>query len=109
MVFFVHLTAVRPLTGDAQNTVPKALSAATYLVGASTIAAGIINTGKLAFLNEVQKHKTQIISGDSFRHSNDFAERFDHSAMPAGVGGELSTGSDGHCCIGVDHTALADK
>ena len=73
------------------------------------ITAGLINTAKAAFFDELQKRKTKVISGDPFRHSRDFAERFDRAAMPVDVGGELSAGDDGHCCVGVAHTPLVDK
>mgnify|MGYP007125889387 CR=1 FL=1 len=57
-------------------------SSAVVLVGVNSIAAGIINTAKAAFLNEVQKRKTQVISGDPFQHSRDFAARFDRLPPP---------------------------
>ena len=94
--------------GNAGLAVPQGLCAASYLVGVNTIAAGLFNTVKMAFLNEDQKRKTHVISGDPFRHSRDFAERFDRATMPVDVGGELSAGDDGHCCVGVAHTALTD-
>ena len=94
--------------GDAPKTVPNLLACA-FLVGVNTIAAGLINTAKAAFLNEDLKRRTEVISGDPFQHSHDFAERFDRAIMPVDVGGELSAGDDGHCCVGVAHTALTDK
>ena len=60
--------------GDAALTIPTSPSA-IFLVGVNSIATGIINTAKAAFFSESQKRKTQVISGDPFRHSNDFAER----------------------------------
>ena len=94
--------------GDAVNSVPDQLACA-FLVGVGTIAAGFINTAKAAFWSEYQKRMSKVISGDPFRHSRDFAERFDRATMPVEVGGELSTGDDGHCCIGVAHTVFTDE
>ena len=90
------------------NVVPIWASA-THLVGVNTFAAGLFNTTKSTFLNEAQRRTTKVISGDPFRHSRDFAERFDRAIMPVDVGGELSTGDDGHCCVGVAHTELTDE
>ena len=94
--------------GDSGSAVPIWVTTA-YLVGVNMIAAGLINTTKSAFWDEIQKRKTQVISGDPFRHSRDFAERFDRATMPVDVGGELSAGNDGHCCVGVAHTVLTDE
>ena len=94
--------------GDAGSSVPIWVSTA-YLVGVNMIAAGIINTAKTAFFDETHKRKTQIIRGNPFQHSRDFAERFHRAAMPVAVGGDLSTGDDGHCCVGGAHTALTDE
>ena len=93
--------------GGGGNAVPIWASA-IYIVGVNMIAAGIIITAKAAFFNEVQKRRTNIVSGDPFRRSRVFTERFNRAAMPVGVGGELSAGNDGHCCVGVAHTALTD-
>ena len=50
-----------------------------------------------------------ILSGDPFGASAEFAARFERSALPSDIGGELTTGTDGHCCLWVDQPALCDE
>ena len=41
--------------------------------------------------------------------SNHASARFERSALPSDIGGELTTGTDGHCCLGVEQPALCDE
>ena len=80
----------------------------THCVRASRAASGIVNFGKSAFLSKSQQNNMALLSGDPFVTSSHFAMRFERSALPADVGGTLTNGTDGHCCLGVNLPALSD-
>ena len=97
------------VAGDASQTVVPSMTAAAYFLNLNNGAASLINVAKKLFWNENQKQYTKVISGDPFSASADFVERFERAKMPADVGGELRTGTDGHCCLGVEQPALRDN
>ena len=64
----------------------------------------------MGLLSANMRAKTFLIAGsDPFSVSADFAARFERSALPSDIGGELTTGTDGHCCLGVEQPALCDE
>ena len=95
------------ISGQAAHT-NCAFAAASYALNVSSIATTLINTITKVFQNESQRSNTTLISGDPFA-SADFAARFERSALPSDIGGELTTGTDGHCCLGVEQPALCDE
>ena len=95
------------LASDANETVPD-LAAHTYILNINATVSSIFNIVKGSVMNEHQKNTCTLISGDPFVSSLNFADRFERSAMPADVGGELRTGEDGHCCLEVWQPALSD-
>ena len=64
---------------------------------------------KRTFLrSERQRSAIKVHSGaDSFAFP-DFSDVFERSALPADVGGTLTSGADGHCCRGVELPAVSD-
>ena len=91
--------------GNATNSV---FAAAGYILNISSVASSLYNTAAKVFQNEGQRRRTTLMSGDPFDSAN-FAARFERSALPSDIGGELKTGADGHCCLGVEQPALCDE
>ena len=96
------------ISGEANHSNSVAV-AAVYILNVNAIASSLYNTTATVFQNESQRSKTILLSGDPFVASTDFAARFERSALPADIGGELTTGTDGHCCLGVEQPALCDE
>ena len=95
-------------TGEAGKTMPD-LRSVTYLVGVNTIGSGLIKGAKAAFMNRHIQATTRVIVGVPFLNSNEFAGLFHRGTLPKDLGGDASTGEDGHCCLGVPQPCLADE
>ena len=98
--------------GDFTRVVPN---------GCSTGNAHFVRSGKvfahlfalccrMGVLSSRQQATTFLIAGlDPFATSAKFAARYDRSALPSDIGGELTTGIGGHCCLGVAQPILCDE
>ena len=96
--------------GEATRSVPSMMSS-TYFVGASH-AWSVLYTffqGSGLVNSHIARTTTIIVGQDPFTASAEFASRFKRSAMPVDVGGELKSGEDGYCCLGVEQPALCDE
>ena len=80
-----------------------------YILNVSTVASSFYNISMKLFQSDRSRRRTTLLSGDPFAASADFAARFERSALPSDIGGELTTGTDGHCCLGVEQPALCDE
>ena len=81
--------------------------------GLVLIAEFMLNELILKYSESLEKldlvHLKELFSGDdAFAHDR-FAARFERRSMPADCGGELRTGEEGDCCLGVEHPRLSDK
>ena len=64
---------------------------------------------KRTFLKSEQQRSTiKVHSGADAFVSPGFSDLFERSALPADVGGTLTSGADGHCCGGVELPAVSD-
>ena len=65
---------------------------------------------RMGLISANMQATTILINGpDPFATSAKFAACFERSALPSVIGGELTTGTDGHCCLGVEQPALCDE
>ena len=72
----------------------------TYVVGVGRVVAEIV-TLALGSVDARTNATTLIVHGvDSFASAK-FASRFERALMPKDIGGDLISGTDGHCCLGV--------
>ena len=92
---------------DAGNAVPP-MRHTTYIVRINPVASGIINLAKRLFASEHQKKSVFRLTGNPFAASSDFSTLFEPNMLPTAVGGTLSSGTDGHCCRGVNLPVLSD-
>ena len=78
---------------------------------ASGTVAGIFTLAcRMGFIAHHYQASVFLITGpDPFSASPDFATRYNKSDMPSDIGGELTTGTDGHCCLGVEQHVLCDE
>merc|ERR1712096_406549 len=97
------------ITGSGKQRASMAFEAATYVLNVNSVASSLYNVSAKVFVREIQRKKTTFFSSDPFAASADFAARFERSAVPSDIGGELTTGTDGHCCLGVEQPALCDE
>ena len=92
--------------GDANETVPP-LRSKSHCVGVGSVTAKLGKFALNTFANEHHRQTTVLLSGDPFDDA-DFAARFSRACLPADVGGELRTGADGRCCLGIELPTLND-
>ena len=111
---FTHrklLPYVKEFSSGQAGTTFCVEAAATYLLNANAVAASIYNVYvKLRLVStESERSSTFILRSDPFASSADFGGRFERSTLPSDLEGELTTGRDGHCCLGVEHPTLCDE
>ena len=96
--------------GDSVWVAPDVGSTA-HVVCCGKVAASIYALAdRMGLFSAAIQATTFLIAGtDPFAASSDFAASFDRSAMPSDIGGELVTGTDGHCCLGIEQPALCDE
>ena len=98
------------VAGDFTRVVPTKCSG-TYLVRSSNVFASLFALfGRMGLVSAKQQAKAFLIAGpDPFTASAEFAVCYERSALPSDIGGEVTTGTDGHCCLGVKQPTLCDK
>ncbi len=69
-------------------------------MGANAITQSLYNLVSRLVLDKDQISKTILLRGNPFA-SAEFDARFERRTLPAEISGELQSGSDGHCCVGV--------
>ena len=69
-------------------------------MGVNAIAQSFFNVASRLFLVKNQTSRTILLSGNPFA-STEFDARFERRTLPADISGELQSGRDGHCCVGV--------
>ena len=69
-------------------------------MGVNAITQKLYNLASRLFLNKEDISKTLLLRGNPFA-SAEFDARFELRTLPVDIGGELQSGSDGHCCVGV--------
>ena len=85
------------------------LLATSHWVRCNIIGVSVFRMFKHTFLtSERMKSTIRVHSGADAFASPDFAALFERSALPADVGGTLTSGADGKCCRGVDLPAVSD-
>ena len=78
------------------------------MLNVNSFASSLYKVGTV-FQSKSERNSTILLSGDPFAASADFAARFERSALPSDIGGDLTTGADGHCCLGAEQPALCDE
>ena len=96
--------------GDFKRVVPNGCST-THFVRSGKVSANLYALlCRMGVITARQLATTFLIAGpDPFAASAKFAARYDRSALPSDIGGELTTGTDGHCCLGIEQPTLCDE
>ena len=96
--------------GDSVLVVPD-MRSTTHFVRSGKVFANLYALfGRIGVITARQLATTFLIAGpDPFAASAEFAAHYDKSALPSDIGGELTTGIGGHCCLGVAQPILCDE
>jgi len=103
-----YIKEMTSLSSPDKDTSSASITA-IYILNINSVVSSLYNTIVKVLQSESQRSVTTLLSGDPFAASADFAARFERSALPSDIGGELTTGADGHCCLGVEQPALCDE
>ena len=92
-------------TGDANSTVLGFSTRTSFFVGTTSVARNLF-----ALFKRIQPlPNVELLESNAFESaSSSFSANFEPSAMPHDIGGTLRSGTDLHCCLGVEQSPRLD-